>query len=121
MTVISLVHSNIVRSQSSAYREGTIAKSKSKKLLVIVLISAILICGLIYVLGVNSITTSGYKIRTLRKQMAELEGLNKNLQVTISDLKSMNVLESKTVNFGMIKAQNIEYLALPAANAVTLK
>ena len=53
--------------------------------------------------------------------MAELEGLNKNLQVTISDLKSMNVLESKTVNFGMIKAQNIEYLALPAANAVTLK
>lgn len=121
MTVIGLVHSNIIRSHSSVYKEETSDKSKTKKLLVIILISAILLSGLVYILGVNSITTSGYKIRTLRKQMADLEGINKNLQISISDLKSISVLESKTANFGMITAKDIEYIALPAINVVTLK
>jgi len=119
MTVISLVHSNIIRSQSSVYREISVAKSKTKKLLVILLIFAILISGLVYVFGVNSITTKGYQIRTLRKQVAELETVNKNLEINISDLKSISVLESKTASFGMIKAQSIEYLALPSANVAT--
>lgn len=115
MTVISLAHVNIVRSQVSNRREES-SKIKTKKLLVMLLIVSILVVGLFYIVQANSITTEGYKIRTLRKELAELEDKNKVLQINISDLKSINVLQSKTESFGMIKAQNIEYLAMPLAN-----
>jgi hypothetical protein len=41
---------------------------------------------------------------------------NKILEINISDLKSINILQSKSESFGMIKVQSIDYLALPPAN-----
>jgi len=103
MTVISLAHSNICRSQAHACKESS-PKIKAKKILVIILIFAIGLFGLVYILQVNSITSSGYKIKSLKKQLNELDGQNKTLQITISDLKSINVLQSKSESFGMMKA-----------------
>jgi len=115
MTVISLVHSNIIRSQSSVCEEKS-QKIKTKKLLVLVLLFIILLSGFFYILQVNSMATKGYKITALKKQINDLEDKNKVLQINISDLKSINILQLKSESFGMMKAQAIEYLALPPAN-----
>jgi len=115
MTVISLAHSNIIRLQAHASCRYP-KKVKTKKLLVMFLIFAIGLFGLTYVLQVNSITSNGYKIRSLKNQLNELDDQNKILQVSISDLKSINVLQIKSENFGMMKAQEVEYLALPPAD-----
>ncbi|MFZ5559346.1 MAG: hypothetical protein ACOZAL_00960 [Patescibacteria group bacterium] len=120
MTVISLAHSNIVRSQISNWKEGS-SKIKTKKLLVLVLIFSILMIGLFYIIQANTITNNGYKIRALKKDSTQLEERNKNLQISISNLKSISVLESKTESFGMIKAQNVEYLAIPLANVAAAR
>lgn len=115
MTVISLAHLNIIRSQSSICGEK-LQKTKTKKLLVMLLAFAVLISGLFYVLQVNSIATKGYKIAALKKQINDLGNKNKILQISISDLKSINALQLKSESFGMIKAQSVDYLALPPAN-----
>ena len=115
MTVISLVQSNIIRSQSSVYKDVS-QKIQTKKLLVLVLIFATLISGLFYVLQVNSIATKGFEITALRKQINDSEDKNKTLQISVSDLKSIYVLQLKSESFGMIKAESIDYLALPPAN-----
>ena len=121
MTVISLVHANIIHSQSSISKEGCSKQAKTRKLLVVFLLSGILLVGLFYVLQVNSITSNGYQIRNLKKQQVELEDKTNTLEITISDLKSVNFLESKTESFGMVKAQNIEYLAIPPVDVATVR
>lgn len=120
MTVISLAHSNISRLQTRARKESY-SVSKTKKFLVIFLIFAIGLFGLIYILEVSSITSSGYKIKSLKKQLNELDKQTKTLQITISDLRSINVLQLKSENFGMMKAREIEYLAIPLIDVATTR
>jgi hypothetical protein len=112
MTVISLAHSNIIRLQAHASCRNP-GKVKAKKLLVMFLIFAIGLFGLTYVLQVNNITGNGYKIKSLKNQLNELDEQNKVLQISISDLKSINALQTKSESFGMTKAQEVEYLAIP--------
>jgi len=120
MTVISLAHLNIVRSQIYNQKEES-SRIKTKKLLVVVLIFSILMAGLFYIIQANSITSNGYKIRALKKEFSQLEEQNKNLQINISNLKSISVLQSKTESFGMLKAQSVEYLAIPPISVVAAK
>jgi len=63
----------------------------------------------------------GYKIRSLKNQLSGLGEINKGLQVDVSNLKSVNSLEVKTVNLNMIQAQGIEYLAFPPTSVVVAK
>lgn len=122
MTVISLAHSNILRTQSSIYG-GASRVGKAKKLLVAFLIILIVVCGFLYILQTNSSTAKGYKIRELKNQFNELGETSKSFQITISNLKSINFLQSKTEGLKMVQAkvQGIEYLAFPSINAVAAK
>ncbi len=86
-----------------------------------VLVFAILVSGLFYLFQVNNITTKGYKITAFKKQINDLEDKNKALQISISDLKSINVLQIKSESFGMIKAQSVDYLALPQVNVTAAR
>lgn len=118
MTVISLVQSNIIRSRSSIYKEKVLQKNKARRFLVVVLIFSIVIVLFFYILQANTITTKGYKIRDLKKQITELENENKILQVNISNLKSISALQSKIESFNMVKAENIDYVTLIPPNVV---
>ena len=120
MTVISLVQSNIIRSRAAS-KDGSPRRIRTKKLVVMILISAIALAAFFYVVQTSSITAKDYEIRKMRKQINELENKNRELQITISDLKSINVLESRTESFGMIKAQSIEYLAIPPADVAAAR
>jgi hypothetical protein len=122
MTVISLAHASIARTQPSVYR-GTVRAHKTKRLLAMFLIFSIVVCGFLYVLQTNAGTAQGYKIRTLKNQFNELNEINKNFQIIVSNLKSINFLQSKTEGLKMvqIQVQGIEYLAFPSVNVVAAK
>ena len=116
MTVTSLVHSNIVRAKSSVFKQEASQKTKARKLLVMFLIFSIAVVGILYILQVNTIATKGYEIRGLKKKIGKLGDQNKVLQVGISNLKSVNALQSKTESFNMIEAEKIEYVILSSPN-----
>lgn len=116
MTVTSLVQSNIIRSRSSIYKEGKNQREKARKFLAMILIFAMITVMILYVLQVTSIAAKGYEIRGLKKRIAQIEEKNKALQVNISNLKSVNSLQSKTETFNMVKAEEIEYVILSPAN-----
>ena len=121
MTVTSLVHSNIIRSHHSTRRIENRQSKKTKKFLIYVLIFAIFVCGLSYLFVANSIVAKGYEIQKLIKQTNELNSLNKNLQVEVSNLKSINFLGAKTNDLEMIKAQKIDYVSLPGSSALLVQ
>ena len=121
MTVISLVQSNIIHRGSSAYKERVFQKNKARKFLVIFLIFLIISVCFLYILQVNTLAAKSYKIRSLKKEISQLEEKNKILQVNISNLKSINVLQSKTEEFNMVRAQNIEYVTVPSGSVVAAK
>jgi hypothetical protein len=118
MTVANLVHSNIVRPRCPIYRTESFRTAKAKRCTVGILVFAISLAGFLYVFATNNIAVKGYKISSLQKQANELETINKNLQVEVSNLKSINVLEAMSEDLEMVKAQKIEYVSLPKASAM---
>jgi cell division protein FtsB len=118
VTVISLVQSNIIDRRSSTYKEAVLQKNKAKKFLALILIFSTIVLTFLYILQVSNIASKDYEIRSLKKQKAELEDKNRDLQVNISNLKSINALQSKTEGFDMVKAQSIDYVTLPATSVV---
>jgi cell division protein FtsL len=121
MTVASLVHSNIVNSRRSSYKTGTCQSKRAKRFLTYILIFAVLSCGFLYVFVTNNIAAKGYEIRSLTKQMNELNSVNKNLQVEVSNLKSINALGAKSSDLEMVKAQKVEYVSLPKSSALLVQ
>ena len=116
-----MVQSNIIHRNSSAHKELTSQKNKARRFFAILLIFSLLLILFLYVLQVNSTATKGYKIRSLKKRIEVLENKNKILQVDISNLKSIGVLQSKIETFNMVKAQTIEYVTLPLTSIVAEK
>lgn len=121
MTVISLAQLNIIRSRSSAYKKEINQRQKTRKFLAIILISCIIISLFLYIFQTNGIAAEGYKIRSFKKQIRELEDENKTLQVNTSNLKSINILQSKTEDLDMVQAKSIEYVTLPLSGVVIAK
>jgi cell division protein FtsL len=121
MTVASLVHSNIVRSRCSGYRTEARQDKKIKRFLAWVFIFAVFVCGFLYIFVTNNIVAKGYEIRNLTKQANELDSINKNLQVEVSNLKSIHALGAKSDNLEMTKAQKIDYVSLPKSSALLVQ
>jgi hypothetical protein len=121
MTVASLVHRNIVRSRSSAYKPEVFVSRKSKHAFAIILILGILAIGFLYVFQSNTITAKGYVIEGLQKELKDIETANKLLQIEVSNLESVSNLEAKTGSMEMIKAQHVDYVSLPKASALLVK
>lgn len=114
MTVIGLAQSNIIKPIQRA-------KHKTSRFLAMVLIFAIGISIFLYVLQVNSISTKDYTIREFKIQISELENRNKLLQIDVSNLKSINGLQTRTEDFHMVVAKEIEYVNLSMINNVAIK
>jgi len=121
MTVASLAHSNIVRSNRSVYRANVGREKKTQRFAVSILLFVIFTCGFLYVFVTTNIATKDYKIRNLSQQVSELESINKNFQVEVSNLKSVNILEARGSELQMVKAQKVEYVSLPRASAILIK
>ncbi len=118
MTVASLTHMNVVRSRRSVYSDGHKQTVRARKCVACVLVLFILVLGFLYIFTTNSIAAKGYKIRNLSKQANELESMNRDLQIEISELKSVNILEAKVGQLEMVKVSKTEYVSLPRTSAM---
>jgi len=119
MTVATLAHSNIVHSRS--YRIEAGQSRKTKKCLACVLIIGIFVFGLAYVLEANNIAAKDYKISELQKEAKQTESLNKSIQIEVSNLKSINILEASSNNLRMVKAQKVDYVSSTRTSAMLAK
>jgi len=116
MTVATLIHSNICRSRCS--KSETSRTKHAKKYLASILIFVIFIFGFLYVFETNNIAAKDYKIRELQKEARTIETLNKSLQIEISNLKSINILQANSKNLEMVKAEKVDYVSLPKSSAM---
>jgi len=111
MTVAALTQSNIINSHPSRLRIKSSQNARIRKTIVWILIFVIICIGILYIFTTNNIAAEEYKIRSLQKQVRELEAVNKTLKVEVSALKSVNILEAKGNDLDMVKAQKIEYVS----------
>ncbi|MBD3282092.1 MAG: hypothetical protein GF387_00550 [Candidatus Portnoybacteria bacterium] len=109
MTVNALIHNSISCSQNKtkARKEERVRSTIS-----VILVTLIVLGLFFYILEVNAIAGSGYKMRELNKEIKELEAENKIMQVNISNLRSINNLEEKAQDFEMVEAETVEYVTL---------
>ena len=65
----------------------------------------------VYYLGlINDRATVGYKILKLETRAKELAEINRNLELTIIDLRDMNRISRRAGQMKMVAAENTEYL-----------
>jgi cell division protein FtsL len=93
---------------------ATFSKKKTKSVstyrLNLAIIASTLILGLVYLFIVNSLGTKGYEIRKLEKQLTSLEAEQKVMQLQVSDLQSINRIQSEAKTLNLVPATNITYL-----------
>ncbi|MFA7314451.1 MAG: hypothetical protein WC025_00785 [Candidatus Magasanikbacteria bacterium] len=70
----------------------------------------ILIFGVLYILKTTSVSTKGYMISDLERQVANLEYENRKMDVTVAKLKSMQSLQERISNTDLVAVANVDYL-----------
>lgn len=90
-----------------------IKKMKSNfnfSLIILVLFFILISLILFYAFTINRVATMGYDIKVTEKKINDLKNDNDNLKIKISELKSINVLENKALEIGMVEPQEVDYL-----------
>lgn len=95
----------------SKYRTAT--QNKSRRIVFSLLILLIILFSVLYIIQANSVATGGYKVIKYKNQLAELQAENKNLEIKLSEVRSLGFLEYRveSLNMNMIKMGRVEYLS----------
>lgn len=83
----------------------------------VTLIALIVVCGLLFVVQISSVSTKGFEISDLEKSVQELERDNQKLEVQISEYRSMQSIQARLQDMDMIASADIEYI-MPVGTAV---
>lgn len=70
--------------------------------------------GVYYILGVNDLTTQGFTINELKKNLNNLNDENIKLESNITSLSAYNNLSKKVGDIGMVKIGSVDYLVAGA-------
>lgn len=75
------------------------------------LVFALFIVGFVYyVSGVNDLSVKGFKLQEMKKQVAEIEANNKELELKVMNLSSYNNLSERIGGFSMVPAGSVSYV-----------
>lgn len=74
------------------------------------LFTFILVFGVLYILKTTSVSTKGYVISDLEKQVATLEYENRKMDVQVAKYKSMQNLQARISDTDLVIVSNVEYL-----------
>lgn len=85
------------------------SKSTNKLPKIIVAAMVVLTTG-VYVWQINSLSTSGYKIKELQRNLSTLKKENKDLQNKVVSLRSMDKLEAEISQLAMTNVAKVEYI-----------
>jgi cell division protein FtsL len=111
----------------TAKKRETIKNTKTKKeretfefsKVFYILLSTVIVLGISYGLVANKSAITGYNIKVMEKKLNNTKDKNDELRISISELKSVNILENKSVEMGMIEPENVEYMSI--GNSFALK
>ena len=86
-----------------------------------VLLTVVLVFGFMYVVKTSSLSTKGYEINDLEKQIQVLEQGNQRLGLEIASHRSMNSIQNRLASLNMVEAGgNVEYVTL-SGSAVAMR
>ncbi|MFA7244982.1 MAG: hypothetical protein WC070_02230 [Candidatus Magasanikbacteria bacterium] len=74
------------------------------------LFAFILVFGVLYILKTTSVSTKGYVISDLEKQVANLEYENRKMDVQVAKYKSMQNLQARISETDLVIVSNVAYL-----------
>lgn len=92
-------------------------KRQNKKILVNLVVANkilffFLLVGFIYyITGTNDLAVKGFELQELKKQVAEIDNNNKELELKVMSLSSYNKLTEKVQGLSMVPAGSISYVA----------
>lgn len=99
--------------------KGFFAKFRfSLKSLVVIVALLILTSGFIYILEVNSAATKGYKIKDLEKKIEDIKKENKEMQLSIIELQSIQRINQRVADLSLVAVERVEYAGTGSAMAI---
>ena len=72
----------------------------------------VVVFGLLYLVEINSISTKGYDINDLEKNVRLLERENEKLEVEIASFSSMNSIQTRLQGMNFVPADDIKYVSV---------
>ena len=86
----------------------------------ILVLAALVAVGIDYVWQISQVSTQGYNLKDLERQVSILEKQNEKLSFEMAELNSMARIESAAKSLGMVKSDSIVYLT-QTVDTVALK
>lgn len=68
------------------------------------------ICGLLYVIETSAVSTTGYEITAIQKQINNLEQENQRLQFDIATHRSMKSIQERLRSLNLVAVADAEYI-----------
>jgi len=106
--------------QLTKIQHGVRRRQKWQKLfqmstLNVIAIALILTMGTLYLVQVNRATTKGYQIRDLEKKIQAIEDSNRKVQLEVAELQSLDSVEERIKELGMVPVSNVKYIKTPGS------
>ncbi len=76
------------------------------------LVVFILVFGFLFIWQTNSVSTKGYSMSDLEGQVKVLEQENRKLEVKIAENTSMQNIQNRITNSGLVVVDKIEYMSM---------
>lgn len=103
---------------SRARNKNKITKNKYFRIGLLVLL---VVAGFSYVWQISLVSTQGYHLKDLERQLADLEKVNEQLESQAAGLRSLSRIETKVTEMGMVKNESIIYLSNETEAAMAFK
>ncbi len=110
-----LIQKPTLRDKKTAFKQWVLGASFRFSLL-----GLMVFLGVLYVVQTSAISTKGYEIRDLKKQVQDLEKENQNMQFSIANYSSLKSIQERLKGTGMVAVSDVQYVRL-AGQAVAMK
>ncbi len=75
-----------------------------------ILFALVAVFGAGYLIQINAAASKGYQIRTLENQISDLKTQSGKLEIQVAQEQSVQAVENKVQDLGMVPTPNVEYL-----------
>lgn len=87
---------------------------KAKSLVTVV----VLIMGFAYIAQTNTLSTSGYVINNLQKEIDDKNTALQKLETKVASYQSMNSIQARLPSVQLVPVEKVSYIQVPAVNQV---
>ncbi|MFH1427962.1 MAG: hypothetical protein ABIG60_05570 [Patescibacteria group bacterium] len=84
----------------------------SIKLLNIIMLIFIVIAGVFYLVTMNDLIVKGFKLQEFKNEITILKNENKDLELKVMALESLNNLHEKAAKLNMVAVGEVDYLTV---------